>query len=50
VAPASPFIVSKGMAQVIFVVKRCSGEKMKEKKVASEAAVFLLIWWEQFPL
>jgi hypothetical protein len=31
VAPASPFIVSKGRARVIFVVKRYNGEKMKEK-------------------
>jgi hypothetical protein len=26
-------------------------KKMKEKKkVASDVAIFLLIWWEQFPL
>jgi hypothetical protein len=50
VAPASPFIVSKGRAQVTFVVKKMRWEKTKEKKVASGVVVFLLIWWEQFPL
>jgi hypothetical protein len=43
--PASPFIVSKGRARVTFVVKRQNGEKTKEKekKVALDVAIFLLI-------
>jgi hypothetical protein len=52
VALASPFIVSKGMARVTFVVKGKMGKrrKRKTKKVASGAAVFLLIRREQLPL
>jgi hypothetical protein len=46
VAPASPFIVSKGRAQVTNKVKWGKRRKRKTKKMASGAAVFLLIRWE----
>jgi hypothetical protein len=47
--PASPFTVSKERAQVTFMLKKMKWgkyEREKQKKVASGAAVFLLIWWE----
>jgi hypothetical protein len=48
VTPASPFIVFKERTWVIFVVKnvKCGKDGRKTKKVASGAAVFLLIRWE----
>jgi hypothetical protein len=47
-SPCLPFYSFQGEGSGYICSKKMKWEKTKEKKVASGAAVFLLIRWEQF--